>query len=234
MKTQPLILLTGGHTTAANGTLAYALNCNYAEIVRRAGGIPLLAPDHGALAKEYAALADGLLLTGGKDVDTALYGAPQTCEFSITDTLRDDLEMALIAAFVELEKPIFGICRGFQILNVFFGGTLWQDIPSDLGSDHGQGICHDLVLEGNSVLRRLYGETLSVNSYHHQGVHTLAEVLRPTAYAMAGDTRMVEAFEHKTLPISAVQWHPERMTGEKRNPIDAKDALPLIEAFLQQ
>lgn len=234
MNVKPLILLTAGYFTAENGMAAYKLNCNYAEFVKRAGGIPLLATDTGGFAKDYATLADGLLLTGGKDLESSLYNMPKTCDCTDTNPLRDDLEMALIAAFVELKKPIFGICRGCQILNVFFGGKLWQDIPKELGDEHGDGVCHALDIEESSILHRIYGSKLYVNSYHHQCISLLAEPLQATAYAMAGKTRIVEAFEHKTLPIFAVQWHPERMTGDIKNPADAQDSLPLFKAFLQR
>ena len=112
----PVILLSGGTSAAANGTPSWALNQNYADNIRRVGGIPLLAVNNDC-AEEYADLADGLLLSGGKDVDPALYGEKLKYDFVITDPLRDDLEWKLIKAFVDRKKPIFGICRGVQVLN---------------------------------------------------------------------------------------------------------------------
>ena len=128
---KPLILLTGGTGAAANGTPTWALNQNYAENIRRAGGIPILAVSNDC-AEEYADLADGLLLSGGKDVEPKLYGQEKMFDFVITDPQRDDLEYKIIKAFVDRRKPIWGICRGIQILNVYFGGTLTQDIPTQL------------------------------------------------------------------------------------------------------
>ena len=119
---KPLILLTGGTGAAANGTPTWALNQNYAENIRRAGGIPILAVNNDC-AEEYADLADGLLLSGGKDVEPKLYGQEKMFDFVITDPQRDDLEYKIIKAFVDRKKPIWGICRGIQILNVYFGGT---------------------------------------------------------------------------------------------------------------
>ena len=111
---KPLILLTGGTGAAANGTPTWALNQNYAENIRRAGGLPILAVNNDC-AEEYADLADGLLLSGGKDVATELYHQEQKYSFVITDPQRDDLEWKLIKAFADRKKPIFGICRGVQV-----------------------------------------------------------------------------------------------------------------------
>ena len=163
----PVILLSGGTSAAANGTPAWSLNQNYADNIRRVGGIPLLAVNNGC-AEEYADLADGLLLSGGKDVAPALYGEELKYDFVITDPLRDDLEWKLIKAFVDRKKPIFGICRGVQVLNAYFGGTLYQDIPDELGGEHAKGVCHPVTLKKDSILGRLFGESLEINSYHHQ------------------------------------------------------------------
>ena len=163
----PVILLSGGTSAAANGTPAWSLNQNYADNIRRVGGIPLLAVNNDC-AEEYADLADGLLLSGGKDVAPALYGEELKYDFVITDPLRDDLEWKLIKAFVDRKKPIFGICRGVQVLNAYFGGTLYQDIPDELGGEHAKGVCHPVTLKKDSILGRLFGESLEINSYHHQ------------------------------------------------------------------
>ena len=162
---KPLILLTGGTGAAANGTPTWALNQNYAENIRRAGGIPILAVNNDC-AEEYADLADGLLLSGGKDVEPKLYGQEKMFDFVITDLQRDDLEYKIIKAFVDRKKPIWGICRGIQILNVYFGGTLTQDIPTQLGGDHSKGVCHPVRIKSDSILGNLYGESMEVNSYH--------------------------------------------------------------------
>ena len=202
----PVILLSGGTSAAANGTPAWSLNQNYADNIRRVGGIPLLAVNNGC-AEEYADLADGLLLSGGKDVAPALYGEELKYDFVITDPLRDDLEWKLIKAFVDRKKPIFGICRGVQVLNAYFGGTLYQDIPDELGGEHAKGVCHPVTLKKDSILGRLFGESLEINSYHHQGIRRLAPSLTAEAHAPDG---LVEAVSCPTHPfLLAVQWHPE-------------------------
>lgn len=105
-------------------------------------------------AEEYADLADGLLLSGGKDVEPKLYGQEKMFDFVITDPQRDDLEYKIIKAFVDRRKPIWGICRGIQILNVYFGGTLTQDIPTQLGGDHSKGVCHQVTHQERFHLRK--------------------------------------------------------------------------------
>lgn len=230
---QPLILLTGGTGAAANGTPTYALNCNYAESVRRAGGLPILAVDNFS-ADAYADLADGLLLSGGKDVATELYGQETKYDFVLTDPHRDEQEMALIKAFVERKKPIFGICRGVQILNVYFGGTLYQDIPDQLGGDHAKGVCHPVKLKKDSILGSMFGESMEINSYHHQALDALGKGLNAVAWSDANGHEIVEAVEHESLPIWSVQWHPERMTGTVTNPEHCKDSMPIFEYFVNQ
>ena len=143
---QPLILITGGTGAAANGTPTWNLNQNYADNIVRAGGLPILAVNNDN-AKAYAELADGLLLSGGKDVDPALYGQELKYDFVIMDKQRDDLEWKLVKAFIEKKKPIWGICRGIQVLNAYFGGTLYQDIPDQIGGDHAKGVCHPCTLK---------------------------------------------------------------------------------------
>lgn len=230
---KPLILLTGGTGAAANGTPTWTLNQNYAENIRRTGGVPLLAVNNDCI-EEYADLADGLLLSGGKDVGTARYGQEQKYDFVITDPQRDDLEWKLIKAFIDRKKPIFGICRGIQVLNVYFGGTLTQDIPDQLGGNHAKGVCHPLEIKKDSILGQLFGESMEVNSYHHQSLDQLGKGLIATAWSDANGHRIVEAIEHETLPIWSVQWHPERMTGAKTNPESCVDSLPIFQHFIDQ
>lgn len=235
---EPIILLSSGHYQSDTGTPTYSLNCVYAEIVKKSGGIPLLALDDGLgdMAKSYAKIADGLLLTGGADVSTSLYKEEQLYDIIVPDLARDRLEMALIEEFVKLGKPIFGICRGLQILNSYFGGKLYQDIPDQLNENHDNMICHNVTITEGSILQELYGDKLYVNSYHHQGIKVLAPDFRATAYADFDEDNsyLIEAFEHKTLPIYGVQWHPERMTGTETVPENSVDSVPLIKDFINR
>ena len=207
---KPLILLTGGTGAAANGTPTWALNQNYAENIRRAGGIPILAVNNDC-AEEYADLADGLLLSGGKDVEPKLYGQEKMFDFVITDPQRDDLEYKIIKAFV-------------------------SSAASDVykRQDHSKGVCHQATLKKDSILGNLYGESMEVNSYHHQALDKLGEGLQAIAWGESNGHTFTEAVQHETLPIWSVQWHPERMTGPVTNPKECADSLPMFEYFVKQ
>lgn len=230
---KPLILFSGTTGAAPSGAPLWALNQDYAESIRRAGGLPILAVNEGC-AEEYADLADGLLLSGGKDVVTGLYGQEPLYDSVITDPQRDNLEWKLINEFIKRKKPIFGICRGIQVLNVYLGGTLYQDILGQLGDEHPNGSCHPVTIKKDSILGTLYGECLETNSYHHQAIDRLAEGLTATAWTSINGHTVVEAVEHESLPIWAVQWHPERMTGPVTNPKNCADSLPIFEYFVRQ
>ncbi|MBQ1188942.1 MAG: gamma-glutamyl-gamma-aminobutyrate hydrolase family protein, partial [Lachnospiraceae bacterium] len=218
---------------AANGTPQWSINRNYAEMIAKAGGIPILAINDDVIA-EYAEIADGLLLSGGKDIATNLYGQEQKFDNIFVDEARDIQEWKLLDAFVPTKKPIFGICRGVQVMNAYFGGTLIQDIPGQLGGDHSKGVNHEIEIKKDSILGQLFGESMLINSYHHQGLENIADGFIATAWADAGGNKLVEAIEHESLPYWSVQWHPERMSGPVTNPVDCKDSFPIFEYFVNQ
>ena len=199
----------------------------YTEAVHRAGGLPL--PTCGVDAGEMAELCDGLLLTGGADLDPALYGEEILNDSVNINAERDDFELALFHAFWEWGKPVLGICRGCQLINVALGGTLYQDLAAQKGLVHSDpALRHEVSVEGDSVLGRLFGTRFLVNSTHHQAVKDTAPGLRVTARSKEG---LVEAFEHETLPVLATQFHPERLTGalwDDRTP----DFAPLFSYFI--
>ncbi len=230
---KPIIILTATPGKNWKGVPNWMVNRDYAEAVERAGGIPVLAVSI-ECAADYAQIADGLLLTGGADVDPALYGQEKKFDSVEVDPVRDELEWGLIREFAAAGKPVFAICRGIQSLNVYFGGTLIQDLPSECGSDHANGVCHEVTLKEDSIPGKIYGPTLLTNSYHHQAIDTLADCFEPVAWSDANGRAIVEGIEHKTLPIWAVQWHPERMTGSVTNPEGCEDSLPLFEYFVDQ
>ena len=178
-----------------------------------------------------------LLLTGGEDVYPGWYGkAYDTARCTEMNRHRDSLEMALVAKALEMKMPLFAVCRGHQILNVFLKGTLIIDIPKDIGtkvihqSDDYLHCLHPVVIPGKTLLSKIsHCESGRVTSNHHQAVDRLAPVL--TANAYAGD-QVIEGIEWKQPSgksfLLGVQWHPERM--EKSNPLSG----PLADEFISQ
>ena len=211
---QPRILLSGG----ANFQ-------NYVQAVEGCGGIPL-----GGYLPEVDTDCDGLILCGGCDVEPHRYGESVNGTLA-TDPARDDREMALIRAFVEAGKPILGICRGQQILNVYFGGSLIQHLPSAHCHTSGENfdLVHMTLAPEGSLLHRLYGDTFPVNSSHHQAISRLGEGLEVIQTSLHDG--VIEGIRHTTLPIVCVLWHPERMCFANARP-DTADGSVLIRSFL--
>lgn len=195
---------------------------NYASAVAYAGGQTVFSTDSASLKT-----CDGLLLPGGGDLEPWRYGQENTASFGLEPT-RDTLELALLEQFLDAGKPVFGICRGLQAINVFFGGTLHQDLP---GHNAAAGIDRlHRVTAAPSLLSTLYGTTHLVNSAHHQAVDRLGRGLRAIQWAPDGT---VEALFHEHLPVFAVQWHPERLCGSLATP-GAVDGRRLFLAILKQ
>ena len=214
----------------------------------RAGGVPVMLPD----LKESAALAavlemvDGLVLAGGADVSPTSYGQVALQDNWRGDATRDAYECELVRLTVARSLPVLGICRGIQLLNVALGGTLFQDINTQVPGtlvhrdwhrydDNG----HEIRVEGDSWLARVYGDrrALAVNSVHHQAIAQLAPGLRATAWAPDGIIEAVESTAPTGLVV-AVQWHPEWLETE-RVAVDGPDAgrapgAAIFAAFIEQ
>ena len=189
---------------------------NYTEAIRRGGNIPVVicrTAETGHLAQAVAPL-DILILSGGADVEPARYGAKPSPKLGLVQLDRDAFDFAVLEAALARNLPVLGICRGAQLINVYLGGTLWQDLPSEFpvkGIRHRKSACgerrHLITIEPDSRLAAVLGTTaIGVNSQHHQAVKDLAPGLRIVARAPDG---VVEAFEHTTLPVAGVQFHPE-------------------------
>lgn len=229
---KPIILMSFGTDTGAHPIPRLTIYRNYAESLNELGARVLGITDPGEdAARELCDMADGLLLTGGADVEPARYGEQTLDACGEPDFWRDAAEFAYARAFIAAKKPILGICRGLQVLNVVLGGTLYQDLPSQLGVEHPGGAVHEVAAREGSDLERLFGRRFLVNSYHHQAVKELAPGLAADA-VFAGDERIVEAFHHTELPIAAYQWHPERMRGAERLTKEGPDMGALFRAFL--
>lgn len=194
------------------------------EAFIKLGAIPLIIafPDDVSkvdqLAQDYVQLIDGLMLPGGPDVDPTFYGEEPHPKIGMTLYQKDRFEIALIKAALAADKPIFGICRGIQIMNVAMDGTLYQDLESqypELKIQHpqatlGQFATHHVELTAGSKLAKLYGRsTIKVNSRHHQAVKAVGKGLKVTAVAPDG---VVEGMESTDTDLFlGVQWHPENM-----------------------
>ena len=175
---------------------------------------------------------DGLLLPGGCDVNPARYGKERIPE-ETTDDRLDEIQFDALARFLEAGKPVLGICRGHQLLNVAFGGTLIQHLP---GAEKHQGLAtgednvHRIIVEENTFLRKIYGPSCMANSTHHQGVETPGKGLIAAARSEDG---VIEAMEHESLPVWSVQFHPERMCFRHRRD-DTMDGSGIFRFFLEQ
>ena len=212
---EPNILISAGGGDAAN----------YIAAVEAAGG-----RGSARYLPEPDLSYDGLLLAGGGDMDPALFGQANQGSREI-DPARDRAELALLDAFLGAGKPVLAICRGHQVVNVWLGGDLIQDLDPELAPFHGGGEedrVHLIQAAKGSLLCRLYGPVFPVNSTHHQALGRLGKGLTVTARSEGG---VAEAVEHDSLPLISVQFHPERMTGERARP-DTADGGAIFRAFL--
>lgn len=193
----------------------------YLEAILDAGGVPLLLPlkaNEEAL-KTAVSVCDGFLFTGGPDIDPFRFGEETLEECDVVYPDRDQMEETIFNLVIGTGKPVFGICRGIQVLNVFFGGTLFQDIAAQfqrkLNLCHSQKsgrtvLSHSVTIERDSLLYDILQEdTLMVNSFHHQGIKDVAPELNVAARSRDG---LVEAVYLRDHPFFlAVQWHPEHL-----------------------
>lgn len=200
--------------TMNNSDGRYFLNEPYVEAIEKNGGIPICIPID---SDEIVEMIDGLLLTGGYDIDPKYFGEEPHPKLGIVTAKRDAVEMQLVRKCLEKGIPIFGICRGLQLLNVFFGGNIYQDINTQFKTniEHQQKeertkATHEVVVEKNSKLFSIIEmENLFVNSMHHQAIRKVGERLTSVASAPDG---IVEAIELENYPFCvAVQWHPEEL-----------------------
>lgn len=229
----PRILLPGKLTTGATGVRgdSYSNGLKYAEAVARAGGVvTTIAPlaEHLAHVASLVASVDGVLVQGGGDIDPARYGATKRSDtvYGIVEA-HDEFEIAVVREAVRQDKPLLGICRGTQVLNVALGGTLHQDLGDVLPDRESHwNTYHPILLDSGSRTAKAM-ETTSPNrshSFHHQALDKIAPGLRVTGRAPDG---VVEAVEHEACAwVVGVQWHPEDDAAE------TPDQQRLFDAFV--
>jgi putative glutamine amidotransferase len=197
---------------------------DYVDGVAGAGGVPVVLPPTGdeTAAETVIRSLDGLLLSGGSDLDPGYYGEEPVPELGVTLPERDAFEMTLVELALRRGMPVFGICRGMQVLNVALGGTLYQDLPSQWERDvlkHRQDTpkwqpTHEVRVEDGSYVAGVMDRgVVKVNSYHHQGVKDLARGLLATGRSSDGVVEAVESVDVSERWLLGVQWHAEAMRG---------------------
>lgn len=189
---------------------------DYGRAILDAGGLPVNIPidvDPAVIAPRL----DGILLSGGADVDPARYGAEPDADLGPVEPERDAFELALVDAAYGNDLPLLGICRGIQVLNVHGGGSLHQHVAPHAVYDQSPTITvHPVSITADSTLHGLYGSSYDVNSLHHQTLDTVAPGFRVVA---TDDEGTIEAIEGIDRPVVAVQWHPEMMASRATDPI---------------
>ncbi|MCZ0716857.1 gamma-glutamyl-gamma-aminobutyrate hydrolase family protein [Aerococcus kribbianus] len=221
--TKPIIGVTSGENTLFTTDTFKGSNSSYTltnvtDAILKAGGIPVIIPIHDPqLSSHYIASVDGLLLAGGADVCPSWYGQSQSSKLGTVDQARDQRELALIEAAIDQHLPILGICRGLQIMNVYLGGSLYQDLSESSNKvlSHNQiermgDLVHDLTLDRHSQMHHLLGQSSRVNSIHHQAIDQLGQSLEVTAWS---SDQVIEAVESTSeeLDFLGVQYHPESL-----------------------
>jgi putative glutamine amidotransferase len=219
--------VTAGSGSSAQDERGSLRAHSYIQAILKSGGVPLIIGAQLSEAEWEAIYArvDGILFSGGGDIDVGLYAGKPHAAVHDVDPLRDALELNLLRAAAGHGKPFLGICRGCQVVNVGFGGTLYTDLPTDLPGalEHDQAdasrgsVSHEVQIEPGTRLSGIVSQSMSrVNSYHHQGIWEVGADLRVGARAPDG---LVEAVELPDHPFGvAVQWHPERLLDQPHAP----------------
>ncbi|HWQ51067.1 MAG TPA: gamma-glutamyl-gamma-aminobutyrate hydrolase family protein [Terriglobales bacterium] len=211
---KPIILYScHWEPTVIYGKPFLGLTESYLDSIELCGAIPVMVPycKNTDNLDRYIEMADGCVFTGGYDVDTEIYGEQPKYNTVVSTFPRDRHEEALYKKWMATGKPTLGICRGLQFINAMEGGTLHQDIPVERSTIH-SSTEHFICLEEGGILEEIFGkDDLKVNSFHHQCIKRLADTLKVTAYSK--DDYIIEGVQHKSKPMFAVQFHPERQCG---------------------
>ena len=227
---RPIIALLG----EVNDERCITMQDTYVSAVEETGGISLIVPclRGDSAIDDVVELCDGFLFTGGHDVHPSRYGEAVKDTCGGVQLFRDELEFRTLEKVIRTKKPILAICRGIQLLNVFFGGTLHQDMPSELDTTilHKQvegyyATSHEVNIVENTPLYELIGSTrMKANSFHHQAIRDLGRGLLVSA--RAGDGIIEGVYTEGEQYIRAYQWHPERLV------FNSEDNRRIIEDFI--
>lgn len=202
---------------------------NYVETLEKTGVNPVVSIEVPGEEEFNAGDFNALILPGGDDVDPSFFGQENHGSRKIDKEL-DTAQFAILDLFVKAKKPIMGICKGCQVLNIYFKGTIVQDMENNVHHQayEGKAVKHKAVTEKGNLLFELYGGgEILINSSHHQAIDRLGNGFRACQYS---DDHVVEAIQHESLPIIGIQWHPERMAYDKHIPGEADGTL-LFAAF---
>lgn len=239
MKHLPLIGLSSARMLAEGSFLTgmpkTVINSDYSDAITYANGLPLIIPPVCSQTEieQFVEICDGILITGGKDIAPLLYGEMTHPLCGDYDLEVDRCHVALIRETIKAGKPILGICRGLQLINIALGGTLYQDLPSQVPGCGGHlfnfirsDAVHTVSVAETSPLFHIFGKpVLEVNSIHHQAIKEPGTGVEICAVAPDG---VIEAFTVPDKRILAVQWHPEMLLQKN------DDMLCLFEAFIKQ
>ena len=218
---KPLFIGISESYPAAEKSSKIMVDADYAGAVSQSGHIPVVIPRYGSDAQFDALVAklDVLLMTGGEDFDPAIYNEKRSPKLGEVNSKRDEFDIRLLSAARRRRLPVIGIFRGGQLLNIAFGGSLWQDLPSEYpaaGVQH-RNVYHRIDINPDSRLASVLGTTnIVVNSFHHQAVRDLAKGFKIVAKSPEG---VVEAIEGVDYPAIGFQFHPEKMICKDKNEI---------------
>ena len=211
------ILISTGMLYAEDDKWNTLVPIAYSEAIKRAGGVPVIVPNiaDDDLIDSYVEMCEGFLFTGGVDVNPMIYNEEMILETKKYSFERDEFELKLLEKIRDINKPILGICRGMQLINSVYGGSLYQDLKIagfNLNHNNPQNIIdgtHSIAIEKDSILFDIFGEKAIVNSYHHQAVKDVAEGFRVTSRAKDGIVESMEWTGERYIHL--VQFHPEMM-----------------------
>jgi len=235
---RPIIGISGNISIEKDGRFpgyrsAFAYE-DYIKAVEMAGGTACILPvtTNADVIKSHAEYIEGLILTGGIDINPLLYGEEPAENLGRISSERDEFDLDLLKCVSKMGKPVLAICRGIQVVNIAFGGTLHQDLAgmSEFFVRHEQlsgpsVASHTVHIEKDSYLHKIFGGKIVTNSFHHQAIKRLANGFKAVAHSTDG---VIEAIEKEDLLVVGVQWHPERMAkGDEK-------MLQLFKEFVQR